>query len=58
MEKQTGFDTLYLTVYNVDPPGRRLPIDFHIDMTEQSNFNCYSCNGGDRKNPDKSCVCE
>jgi hypothetical protein len=54
----SGLNTLYLTVYNLDPISRKVPIDFRISLTGSNlggDINCYSCNSLTRKL--FSCAC-
>jgi hypothetical protein len=54
---------LYFTVYNFDPQHRCIDINYKIsidvDINPGVNLDCYTClNGGRRKYPTQSCVCE
>lgn len=54
----SGFNTLYLTVYNLDPISRKVPINFSISLIGSNlggDINCYSCYGLKRKL--FSCAC-
>jgi hypothetical protein len=56
-------NVLFFTVYNFDPPYRCIDINYKItievDMNAGINYECYDCqNGGRRKYPSQSCICD